>query len=120
MHNSCSFFSGIIILIPFNRTKLIVNVASLVLQLDILMNNSGRSKIAAFEDIDIAVDRETFEINTVGPVNLTRVALKYFFENGIKSHIVVTSSTIGKLGALFSATYTGSKHALHVIKVLAH
>jgi len=44
-------------------------------------------------------------------INLSRIAVNYFLEVG-QGHIVVTSSLAGKVGAPFSGTYTGSKHAI--------
>jgi len=81
-------------------------------KLDILVNNAGRSQRAKFEEIDVDVDKELFEINVFGTLNLTRKVLPHFLENG-GGHFVVTSSCVGKMGAAFSASYTGSKHALH-------
>uniref|UniRef100_V5ID68 Putative 11beta-hydroxysteroid dehydrogenase type 1 n=2 Tax=Ixodes ricinus TaxID=34613 RepID=V5ID68_IXORI len=81
-------------------------------KLDILVNNAGRSQRAAFEEIPLEVDREMLDVNLLGPVCLTRTVVKYFKEKGQYGHIVVTSSVAGKIGAPFSATYTGSKHAL--------
>ncbi|RWS01004.1 dehydrogenase/reductase SDR family member 7-like protein [Dinothrombium tinctorium] len=83
------------------------------LQIDILVNNAGKSQRSTFEEIDNKVDHELFEINVFGLVNLTRIVLKHWYENNYKGHIVVNSSIAGKLGIPNSATYTGSKHALH-------
>lgn len=81
-------------------------------KLDILVNNAGRSQRAAFEEIPIEIDKEMFDSNVFGAVSLTRCVVKHFKETGQHGHIAVTGSTAGKLGAPFSATYTGSKHAL--------
>lgn len=82
--------------------------------LDILVNNAGRSQRAIWEDIEIEVDRNLFELNVFGTVNLSRIAVKYFLSKG-KGHLAVTSSTAGIMAVPFSASYTASKHALHVI-----
>ena len=68
------------------------------LQLDILVNNAGRTQRALFGDIELAVDKEMFDINVFGLINLTRLVLRYFLDNQIKGHFVVTSSIAGKLG----------------------
>ncbi|XP_037565705.1 dehydrogenase/reductase SDR family member 7 isoform X1 [Dermacentor silvarum] len=81
-------------------------------KLDVLVNNAGRSQRALFEDISVEVDKEMFDCNVFGAVSLTRCVVKYFKENGVQGHIVVTSSTAGRAGAPFSATYIGCKHAL--------
>lgn len=82
--------------------------------LDILVNNAGRSQRAIWEDIEIEVDRNLFELNVFGMINLSRIAVKYFLSKG-QGHIAVTSSTAGIIGAPFSGSYTASKHAIHVI-----
>jgi len=81
-------------------------------RLDILVNNAGRTQRAVWEDIDIEVDREMFELNVFSAVSLSRLAVKHFQENG-QGQIVVTSSTAGILGIPHSGSYTASKHALH-------
>lgn len=93
--------------------KQLNSVISHFKKIDILVSNAGKSQRAAFEDIDIEVDKELFDINLFGLINLTRIVLRYFLQNQIKGQFVVTSSTAGKLGVANSASYTGSKHALH-------
>lgn len=80
--------------------------------IDILVNNAGRTQRASFQEIEIQVDRDLFDINVFGSVNLTRKVLPHFFAKG-QGHIVVTSSVTGKIGVPWSSSYTGSKHALH-------
>ncbi|KAI4471662.1 dehydrogenase/reductase sdr family member 7-related [Holotrichia oblita] len=79
---------------------------------NILFNNAGRSQRAMWEEIDMAVDKEMFELNVFSVINLTRVAVKYFNDRG-KGHVAATSSIAGVLGVPFSGTYCGSKFALH-------
>lgn len=80
---------------------------------DVLFNNAGRSQRAFWEEIDSTVDKEMFDLNVFGVVNLSRVAVNYFNKKGF-GQIAVNSSIAGVLGVPFSATYTGSKHAIHV------
>ena len=82
-------------------------------QLDILMNNAGRSQRASWETIETAVDRQIFELNVFSVISLSRLALEHFLEQG-SGHLAVTSSIAGVLGVPFSGSYTGSKHAIHV------
>ena len=82
--------------------------------LDILVNNAGRSQRANFTEIEYEVDKALFDVNVFSLVNLTRIVVRYFMDNNIKGQVAVTSSTAGLLGVPNSATYTGSKHALHV------
>ena len=46
-------------------------------------------------------------------IHLSRFAVTYFEEKNIQGQLAVTSSTAGLIGAPFSASYTGAKHALH-------
>ncbi|KAH7638414.1 dehydrogenase/reductase SDR family member 7 [Dermatophagoides farinae] len=108
-----------VLVLPFNITdsechqKMLDKVLQHFNKLDILINNAGRSQRASFIQIEPEVDKQLFDINVFGLVNLTRVVLRYFFEQNIDGQFGVTSSTAGLLGVPFSASYTGSKHALH-------
>ncbi|XP_033221333.1 dehydrogenase/reductase SDR family member 7-like [Belonocnema kinseyi] len=81
-------------------------------KLDILVHNAGRSQRAIWENIDLKVDRDAFDLNVFSLINLSRVVLKYFLAQG-GGHFAINSSLAGILGAPFSGSYTGSKHALH-------
>lgn len=80
---------------------------------DVLINNAGRSQRAVFEDIEISVDKQMFDLNVFSTLNLSRVAIRYFNTKG-SGHIAITSSVAGLIAAPYSATYDGSKHAVHV------
>lgn len=81
--------------------------------IDILFNNAGRSQRAKFDDIELSVDKDMFELNVFSVLNLTRIALEHFNKRG-QGHIVVTSSVAGFLKAPNSSTYSATKYALHV------
>ncbi|KAK5642664.1 hypothetical protein RI129_008831 [Pyrocoelia pectoralis] len=81
-------------------------------QIDILLNNAGRSQRAFWESIHLSVDKELFELNVFSVINLTRVALNYFNSRG-HGHVAVTSSLAGVFGIPYSGSYTGAKHAIH-------
>lgn len=81
-------------------------------KLDILVNNAGRSQRANWEDIELGVDREMFDLNVFGVVALSRIAVRYFQRKN-EGHIVVTSSLAGVKAVPFSGSYTGAKHAIH-------
>ncbi|CAL1294893.1 unnamed protein product [Larinioides sclopetarius] len=81
-------------------------------RIDILVNNAGIGHLEKFSDMDKAVDHQVFSVNVFGTVNLTRKVLKHFLERK-KGHIVVTSSSSGKLGTPYTSAYTGTKYALH-------
>ncbi|XP_018014261.1 dehydrogenase/reductase SDR family member 7 isoform X2 [Hyalella azteca] len=81
-------------------------------KVSVLLNNAGRSQRARWDDIELSVDKELFELNVFSLVALARRVNKYFRTVG-GGHHVVTSSTLGKFGGPNSASYTASKHALH-------
>ncbi|KAK3591290.1 hypothetical protein CHS0354_004339 [Potamilus streckersoni] len=81
-------------------------------KIDILVNNAGRSQRAEWEKIHLDVDRQILELNVMSVISLTRCVLPHMMDKK-EGHIVVTSSVAGKLGVPGSASYTGSKHALH-------
>ena len=80
-------------------------------KIDIMVNNIGRSQRAKFTEISHQEDKDIFDINVFGQINLTRIVMRHFESVG-SGHFVVTSSVAGKFGAPFSATYSGSKYAL--------
>ncbi|ESO90160.1 hypothetical protein LOTGIDRAFT_218247 [Lottia gigantea] len=80
-------------------------------KIDVLVNNAGRSQRASWFKTELAVDRELLEVNVLGTLSLTKAVLPYMVERK-EGHIVVVSSTAGKLGAPLSGSYTGTKHAL--------
>ncbi|EGI61746.1 Dehydrogenase/reductase SDR family member 7 [Acromyrmex echinatior] len=81
-------------------------------KLDILVNNAGRSQRAKWENIEIAVDKEMFNLNVFSILSLSRIVVKHFLKIG-KGQIVNTSSLAGIVPVPMSATYCGTKHALH-------
>ncbi|CAK9828596.1 Dehydrogenase/reductase SDR family member 7 [Anthophora retusa] len=81
-------------------------------KLDILVNNAGRSQRALWEKIDLAVDKDMFNLNVFSQLALSRLVAEYFFRVG-EGHFVVTSSLAGVAAAPFSATYCATKYALH-------
>ncbi|KAJ8924695.1 hypothetical protein NQ315_000846 [Exocentrus adspersus] len=80
-------------------------------RVDILVNNAGRSQRAIWDNIELAVDKQLFDLNVFAVINLSRVALEHFNKRG-SGHIAVVSSLAGVIGAPFSGSYTGSKHAI--------
>ncbi|XP_064606445.1 dehydrogenase/reductase SDR family member 7-like [Liolophura sinensis] len=81
-------------------------------QINILVNNAGRSQRAHWQDISLLVDREMLEVNVLGVLSLTRAVLPHMITSK-GGQIVVVSSMAGKLGTPLSGSYSGSKHALH-------
>lgn len=83
-------------------------------QVDVLVNNAGRSQRALWQNIELQVDRELFDLDVFSIVNLTRVYVRYVEKNKLEGHVAVTSSTAGLLGVPNSCSYVGAKHAIHV------
>lgn len=80
-------------------------------QIDILVNNAGRGQRAAWEETSLEVDRHCLELNVLGHLSLTKSVLPHMMNRG-EGHIVVTCGVEGKIGAPYSAAYSGAKHAL--------
>lgn len=80
--------------------------------LDVLVNNAGRSQRAIWEEIELAVDKEMFNLNVFSVLSLSRIAVQHFMKQN-EGHIVVTSSLAGVMAAPYSASYIGAKHAIH-------
>ncbi|XP_071080075.1 dehydrogenase/reductase SDR family member 7-like [Haliotis cracherodii] len=81
-------------------------------QIDCLVNNAGRSQRALWLRTSLEVDKECLELNTLGPVSLTKLVLPHMVQRK-QGQVVVVSSIAGKFGAPGIGSYCGSKHALH-------
>ncbi|XP_006621746.1 dehydrogenase/reductase SDR family member 7 [Apis dorsata] len=81
-------------------------------RLDILVNNAGRSQRAKWENIELSVDKEMFDLNVFSTIALSRLVAKYFFQMD-EGHFVINSSIAGITAVPFSATYCASKYSLH-------
>jgi len=78
----------------------------------VIGEKNGHSQRAEWQDIEMKLDREMFDVNVFGLLSISRTVLPHFLTRK-SGHIVVTSSVCGKVGAPFSATYNATKHALH-------
>lgn len=97
---------------PDLHEKAFLHVINKFGKLDILVNNAGRSQRAQWENIEMTVDKEMFELNVFSIVSLSRLAVKHFLQRG-EGQIVINSSVAGFLPVVRSGTYCGAKHALH-------
>ncbi|KAJ6649921.1 Dehydrogenase/reductase SDR family member 7 [Pseudolycoriella hygida] len=82
-------------------------------KLDLLISNAGRSQRARWQNIEIEVDRNMFDLNVFSLINLNRIAVRYFFKSKNAGGLAITSSIAGVIGAPVCGSYTGAKHALH-------
>lgn len=80
-------------------------------KIDILVNNAGRSQRAEWIKTSLDVDKQVLNVNVLGVLSLTKLVLPHMVEKKA-GHIVNTSSIAGKIGAPFSGSYTGAKHAI--------
>lgn len=80
-------------------------------RLDLLINNAGISQRSTIIDTEIHVFRRLMEVNYLGAVIVTKMALPLLIKS--KGHIAVISSVAGKIGAPKRSGYSASKHALH-------
>lgn len=80
--------------------------------IDVLVHNAGISQRSLAKETELAVDRRLLEVNTLGPIALTKAALPSMLERG-EGRLVVVSSLVGKIGTPLRSTYSASKHALH-------
>ncbi|KAF7710770.1 dehydrogenase/reductase SDR family member 7 [Silurus meridionalis] len=80
-------------------------------QIDVLVNNGGRSQRSLFIDTDIDVYGGLMELNFLGSVSLTQHVLRHMICRG-DGIIATVSSIVGLVGAPLSTGYSASKHAL--------
>jgi NAD(P)-dependent dehydrogenase (short-subunit alcohol dehydrogenase family) len=79
--------------------------------LDVLVNNAGIMPVAAFVSEDAAVTRRQVEINVLGVMTGTRLALDRMLPRG-RGHIVNVASAAGRVAVPGEAVYTATKHAI--------
>lgn len=84
-----------------------------LLQIDILINNGGRSQRSLCVETSVDVYQALMELNFMGTVSLTKQVLPHMMQRGTGS-IVTVSSVVGLAGAPLATGYSASKHALQV------
>jgi short-subunit dehydrogenase len=82
-------------------------------KLDILINNAGLGSAGAFLDTTPETFRTVMEINTLGPIYMTRFALPHLLES--RGSLIFISSLAGLTGIPYSSLYSASKMALTAI-----
>jgi ketoreductase RED2 len=92
-------------------------------QLDVLVNNAGRTRLIAHADLDAVTDevfRDIFDVNVFGTFRLTRTALPHLRASG-DGAVVNVSSVAGVRPTGSSIPYAVSKAALnHLTALLAN
>lgn len=82
-------------------------------QIDILINNGGRTQRSLFVDTSVDVYEALMELNYMGTISITKQVLPYMMQQGAGS-IVTVSSVSGLIGTPLQTGYGASKHALQV------
>lgn len=82
-------------------------------QIDILVNNGGRSQRSLCIDTSIEVYQALMELNFLGTVSITKQVLPHMTQQRAGS-IVTVSSIVGLAGAPLGTGYSATKHALQV------
>lgn len=82
-------------------------------EIDVLVNNGGRSQRSLFVDTNLDVYSAIIELNYLGTISLTKYVLNHMIQRK-KGKIVTVSSVMGIMGAPLATGYCASKHALQV------
>lgn len=82
-------------------------------QIDILLNNGGRSQRSLCLETDLDVYQALMELNYLGTVSLVKCVLPHLVERK-RGQIVTISSVAGLAGVPLASGYSASKHALQV------
>jgi NAD(P)-dependent dehydrogenase (short-subunit alcohol dehydrogenase family) len=80
-------------------------------QLDVIVNNAGIMPVRAYAEEDPTVTRRQVEINVLGVMTGTRLALDRMLPRG-RGHIVNVASAAGRVAVPGEAVYTATKHAV--------
>lgn len=79
--------------------------------LDALVNNAGVMHVGPFVDEPDAVAVRQVEVNLLGVLVGSKLALRRFLARG-RGHLVNVASSAGKVGIAGGATYSATKHAV--------
>jgi short-subunit dehydrogenase len=80
-------------------------------RIDVWINNAGVGAIGQFWDIPIVDHAHVIEVNVLGVVYGSYVALQQFRQQG-SGTLINTASGLGKIPAPYYSTYTASKYAV--------
>jgi len=102
-----------IVYIPldFNSQESISDCIRQVGDVDILVNNVGRSQIGPLEELSVERIREDFQVNFFGMIQLTQAFLSGMRERKMGA-IINIGSLAGKFAVPFQSVYVAAKSAL--------
>lgn len=78
---------------------------------DILVNNAGESQSGPFEELPMEALRRLFQVNVLGPVRLTQLALPGMRERGY-GRVVMVGSMLASFPLAYRSSYVASKAAI--------
>ncbi|MCE3202988.1 SDR family NAD(P)-dependent oxidoreductase [Paenibacillus sonchi] len=87
------------------------DILSVYGRIDVLLNNAGYGKFAAFTDMESREFDDMMDVNYMGIVRCTKAVVPYMLERG-SGQIVNVASMAGKIGTARSVAYTATKHAV--------
>lgn len=86
-------------------------VATDIGPLDVIVNNAGIMPVALYAEEDPVVTRRQVEINVLGVMTGTRLAIERMQPRG-RGHVVNVASAAGRVAIPGEAVYTATKHAV--------
>jgi len=86
-------------------------LAPLLKDVDVLVNNAGESQSGPFEELPGDALRRLFEINVLGPVRLSQLALPGMRARG-HGRVVMVGSMLASFPLAYRSSYVASKAAL--------
>ncbi|PQP21982.1 SDR family oxidoreductase [Rhodococcus opacus] len=92
----------------------ITKLASLVGEIDVLVNNAGRGMVTPVEHADDAAMETVWATNLLGPIRMIKAFLPSMRERG-SGRIVNVSSVAGRRAMPLIGHYAATKHALEAI-----
>jgi len=94
-----------------DRTRIVQQTLEQFGGIDLLINAAGINPFGVYADQEDALIQKTVEINTLGPMLLTRAVLPTMLAQD-SGQIVNIGSTFGSIGFAWFAAYSASKFAL--------
>jgi short-subunit dehydrogenase len=89
----------------------IESLAPVLAGVDVLINNAGESQSGPIEDLPGEALRRIFQVNVLGPVRLTQLALPGMRERGY-GRVVMVGSMLASFPLAYRSSYVASKAAI--------